>query len=68
MIPPILVENTVLKRDHWSNYMYLFIGKLMVFGQFNVVMIFRFYLEISVNKTCKSVNLYRYNVFGIDFI
>ena len=70
IIPAILVENTVLKRDHWSNYMYLFIDKLMVYELVNVVMIFRFYLEISVNKTCpcKSVNLYMYNVIGIDFI
>ena len=31
IIPAILVESTVLKRDHWSNYIhYLFIGKLML--------------------------------------
>ena len=42
----------------------------MVYELVNVVMIFRFYFEISVNKTCpcKSVNLYMYNVIGIDFI
>ena len=34
IILAILVENSVLKRDYWSNYLYLFIGKLMLTIQY----------------------------------